>query len=324
MDRYGILRREPSLSVALAGQQKVWRHRDWLYRMYWQQGLSLHGMAEKAGCDAGCIKNWMDEYEIPMRTRSEAVKLAWRLGRLGGEEQCARWRETTKAAWERGTLGSEEWRCKVVEGTTRAWEEGRLGDANWHLQHDIGIREAVAQRRQEKIYWNEGWLREKYWDEKLSVQEIAEEAGCQGTVVLKAMRELRIPRRSRSDALREAWKKGTLTAFSVATSSLELKMAAGLGIMGIEYVPQYRLAGDSHNYDFYVPVTNLLIEVDGEFWHHSEWAREHGAVERDRKKDALAAERGYSLLRIRERDIQENGAWAIVIERIVPLVFSVG
>jgi len=42
---------------------------------------------------------------------------------------------------------------------------------------------------------NKEWLQEKYWDEMLSAEEIAEECDRSKSVILKNMRELGIPRR---------------------------------------------------------------------------------------------------------------------------------
>lgn len=50
-------------------------------------------------------------------------------------------------------------------------------------------------------------------------------------------------------------------------------------------------------YDFYIPSLNLLLEVDGEYWHSS--AR---AINRDKIKEQIARRTGMRFLRISDRD----------------------
>lgn len=47
--------------------------------------------------------------------------------------------------------------------------------------------------------------------------------------------------------------------------------------------------------DFYLKDYNLIIEVDGEFWHNRK-------IEKDKKKDFEAEEAGYTTLRIKAKE----------------------
>jgi very-short-patch-repair endonuclease len=47
--------------------------------------------------------------------------------------------------------------------------------------------------------------------------------------------------------------------------------------------------------DFYLKANNLIIEVDGEFWHNRK-------IEKDKKKDFEAEEAGYTTLRIKAKE----------------------
>lgn len=81
--------------------------------------------------------------------------------------------------------------------------------------------------------------------------------------------------------------------------------------LGISFTHQYMV--ENHNYDFYIESSNLLIEVDGDFWHVNE---ERGFtikskiqvrnLENDAKKNQLAKQKGYVLLRFWEYDIKNN------------------
>ena len=44
----------------------------------------------------------------------------------------------------------------------------------------------------------------------------------------------------------------------------------------------------NRSYDIFVPTLNLLIEVDGEYWHYSERAIKQGVPERDARKEEIA------------------------------------
>lgn len=81
---------------------------------------------------------------------------------------------------------------------------------------------------------------------------------------------------------------------------------------GIDYQYQHELSG--FFYDFYIPSKNLLIEVDGDFWHckpntkyqNPVMEEQTKNVVNDKKKTAIAYSNGYTLLRFWESDIQNN------------------
>lgn len=70
----------------------------------------------------------------------------------------------------------------------------------------------------------------------------------------------------------------------------------------IDYIIQKRLKyKDSFRfYDFYIIKDNLLIEIDGDYWH----SLEHH-IKNDKIKNELAKENGFKLLRIKEKDINK-------------------
>jgi len=51
-----------------------------------------------------------------------------------------------------------------------------------------------------KKYKDPDWLERKYWDERLSARDMAEQAGCTNTTILRYMREHDIPRREKKIA----------------------------------------------------------------------------------------------------------------------------
>ena len=97
------------------------------------------------------------------------------------------------------------------------------------------------------------------------------------------------------------------------TSKLEDKFAREfLDKLGVKYERQFFAEDIKRYYDFYLPESRVLIEVDGDFYHS------YGVVEeemspmqkRNRRVDEIkntwAAERGIPLIRIWEHDIEEN------------------
>ena len=66
--------------------------------------------------------------------------------------------------------------------------------------------------------------------------------------------------------------------------------------LGLEYQSEFKV--NRSFYDFFLPKENVLIECDGKYWHSFP-----EAIKRDAKKDNLAKEKGYKLLRLSEKEI---------------------
>jgi|3_EtaG_2_1085321.scaffolds.fasta_scaffold00864_6 very-short-patch-repair endonuclease len=80
-------------------------------------------------------------------------------------------------------------------------------------------------------------------------------------------------------------------------------MANILDEMGIEYSRQHRI--DNRYYDFYVPKSNMLIEVAGRYWHSME-----KQIPIDKIKNHLAKDNNYALIRVWDDEIDH--CWRIV------------
>ena len=94
----------------------------------------------------------------------------------------------------------------------------------------------------------------------------------------------------------------------------ELKFKSLLEQSGIEFIFQKSLPwkrGWKKWYDFYIPSLNLLIEVDGIYWHGKGVLdkdldiRQRQSRENDILKNTLALKLGYNLLRIWEDDLDK-------------------
>lgn len=99
--------------------------------------------------------------------------------------------------------------------------------------------------------------------------------------------------RKRSDWLSRNENKSTNT-------SIELIVQEYLTNIGMDFVSQFIIEGKRNAwiFDFFIPSKNLLIEVDGEYWHSTK-----KAINRDKLKSKEAASQGFTLLRISDSDM---------------------
>ena len=87
-----------------------------------------------------------------------------------------------------------------------------------------------------------------------------------------------------------------------------------LEYLGVEYIQQFKLSAIGRYYDFYLPEHNILIEVDGDYWHADPKIYEKkdlNAIQKrnirvDEQKNKYALMYGYVLLRFWEGDIYKN------------------
>lgn len=100
----------------------------------------------------------------------------------------------------------------------------------------------------------------------------------------------------------------------VGTSAAEWDFMVWLKAIGVDVQKQFRI--NYKFYDFKVKGTKLIIEFDGDYWHCNPSVYPNGpinnmqkeAVINDRYKNALAADSGYTVLRVWEKDFKENRA----------------
>jgi very-short-patch-repair endonuclease len=65
-------------------------------------------------------------------------------------------------------------------------------------------------------------------------------------------------------------------------------------------------------YDFYIPHVNMLVEVDGDYWHGNKEkfsvlnGLQEKVIRNDKFKDGLAAGLGFTLERVWENDLKVN------------------
>jgi very-short-patch-repair endonuclease len=98
------------------------------------------------------------------------------------------------------------------------------------------------------------------------------------------------------------------------TSKLEDKMEEILKNNLINYQKTFYAKSIKAFYDFFIPDTNIIIEVDGDFFHSNPKFYPNGPIYktqiqndlRDQEKNQWAKDNGYKLLRFWETDINTN------------------
>jgi very-short-patch-repair endonuclease len=98
------------------------------------------------------------------------------------------------------------------------------------------------------------------------------------------------------------------------TSKLEKKFSIILDNLKIKYIQWFYAKEIKAFYDFYIPAKNIIIEVDGDFWHCNpnskyilpEYKTQEKNLKRDQQKNQWAQDNGFKLLRFWETDINTN------------------
>lgn len=99
----------------------------------------------------------------------------------------------------------------------------------------------------------------------------------------------------------------------VKRSKLEFKFEGILIGLNLNYTHSLYIPQVKKIYDFYLPDYNILIEVDGDFWHcnpnkfpQPTCKTQEINLENDKEKNQWANENGYKLIRFWEDDINNN------------------
>ncbi len=107
------------------------------------------------------------------------------------------------------------------------------------------------------------------------------------------------------------------TKLSKNKSLLEIKFEGYLDNLNIIYEYQYEIG--KKLYDFYIPSKNVLIEVDGDFYHcnpestHNKpkYKCQFLTIKNDKNKNTYCEKNEIKLIRFWEKDINERPEWVI-------------
>lgn len=121
-------------------------------------------------------------------------------------------------------------------------------------------------------------------------------------------------RKKMSETAKQKWETGDIGKKKHYTSKLEKIFANILDLLDIKYQQFFYAKDIKVFYDFYLPEHNLIIEVDGDFWHcnpnskfsQPKYSSQIKNIENDKIKNQWATDNGYKLLRFWENDIKNN------------------
>lgn len=105
--------------------------------------------------------------------------------------------------------------------------------------------------------------------------------------------------RSKEEVLRilTPWIRAGKAARKTRPIQIERRMAELLDTLGVAYAAQQPIG--QFIVDFFVPSRNLVIEVDGIYWHSRP-----GAAERDARRDEWLRSHNYSVIRFGEQELK--------------------
>jgi len=172
--------------------------------------------------------------------------------------------------------------------------------------------------------YSEEWLWREYWDNGLSVADIADKYSVTQYHVENLFIEHDVPKRKAAGAFLR-WKStnrivALMTSGSLSRNrtSIERALYGELDKLGIEYTPQYSPQGYPKIYDAFIQ-PNILVEVHGDYWHSRLGVRLN-----DEHKEAWAYDNGHILVVIWEHEIKELGIEPLVADRILAQVGGKG
>jgi very-short-patch-repair endonuclease len=121
-------------------------------------------------------------------------------------------------------------------------------------------------------------------------------------------------REKMSKTAKQKWETGDIGKKKHYTSKLEKTFANILDLLNIKYQQFFYAKDIKAFYDFYLPDYNVIIEVDGDFWHcnpnskHNipKYKTQQQNIIKDQIKTQWTIDNGYKLLRFWENDINNN------------------
>lgn len=100
-----------------------------------------------------------------------------------------------------------------------------------------------------------------------------------------------------SENIRQLMKSGKLN-HSFSNTKPERDFTNWCIANSMEYIAQFQINGKGHYYDFYLPTQNLIVEIDGDYWHSL-----IEQIERDVQHNQLAQANRYNLIRFKQSEI---------------------
>jgi len=270
---------------------------------------SIIVLAKKWDCSNIAIGNAIKRNGFSLRTRSNACKgrKAWN-------------KDLTKEVDERVKSISEKLKGRILSSEVRRkMSKSRIGRIAWNKNLTKETDERVAKmysfERNKKISKSKKGkkLGPQSEEHKRKVIESKKDTKCSEKTKEKISKKNKGKKRSeefkRKDRERALFRVQTQHGPYKDTKP-ELKMKEILNELNISFKHQFRLG--NHSFDFHLLNTNILIEVDGDYWHSNpkKFIKLNNTQlkikERDKKHNEIAKTNNFILLRFWENDILNN------------------
>lgn len=208
-------------------------------------------------------------------------------------------------------------RCRSCAGKAQ-WE-----DKNHRQRQIAAFRKTynLERRLQQSLISKKMWQNPEYREKtsaaiKKSAQSI--DSRRKRSEILKAIWKNENHRQKVSLGVKGAHERGDFKDVQAQSpTSIEIAISATLDICGIIHESQYRPSGYSRPYDEFIP-PNILIEIQGDYFHSEE--NFPGIMKRDAEKARWAKSNNFHFIEIWEHEINEYGAWAIIVQKVLPIV----
>jgi len=271
-----------------------------LEEYYIRKRLTLKQIGNLLDISDATVLRWMRKYNIPTRSKSEANK-----GKPKSEEHKKKLKASSFVRWSRKeehektsksvkkTMSDPVFRVNFLEAQ-RNRKPPRPHKKNWPKESC----EKIGGPRREKTY------EEFYGEEKASEIKRKQSKSREGKK-LGPHSEKTKEKMSKSALLHIQNHSGPFT-----NTKPELKMKEILTSLNISFEHQYRL--EHCLFDFHILNSNVLIEVDGDYYHSNPLKFQKlnkmqlKVKERDIKHNEVAKSNNFILLRFWEDDILNN------------------
>jgi len=105
---------------------------------------------------------------------------------------------------------------------------------------------------------------------------------------------------------------------ALSVNTIEAATYEALEAIGFEFKQQHRIS--NFVVDAFIPSLNLVVEVQGDFYHCNptaypngpQYAVQHKTVERDKRRFSWLKREGYAVIQLWESDIKRVGASVLV------------
>jgi len=159
-----------------------YQNEDWLREKYHGEVLTVKEIAEMADCGTTTIYRYMNEYGIERRDVNETRRLKKEKAKPS-EEQLREWYEEQYL-----TVDEVAEKCGVSRQTVYDYMDD-YGIERRSSKESRAIRGTGTNQFEHGPHREKEWLEQKYWGEKMSQEEMAEEAGVTVATIVRQMQK---------------------------------------------------------------------------------------------------------------------------------------